>query len=325
MKLRKHHSGISRSKSEKNPPPAWKIWFRAFRLHYVLPSILPALLGSAMALAEGTTIFLLHFVLVIAGVTINHLGINMIDDVMDYRSSVDLQGNSDQNFFTGGSGVLTEGLLHDSQMLKAAGFCFLMTALVGAYLTYACGWPVLFFGLFGMACSIFYTAPPVRFGYRGLGELGLLVNFGPVIVMGSYFVQARNFALEPLIASLVPGLMMWSMIMINEIPDYEADRSGGKWNLVARYGKKAGVTFFGTGLAAAYAVLIIGVWTQILSPWVMAAFLSLPLAMKSFSVMTRHLHDPEAMAPANLAMIKVHALSVSAMVAAYVIEGFHLF
>jgi len=266
----------------------------------------------------------LHFTLVVIGVTLNHFGLNLVDDVLDYRHAVDLQKGAEKNFFTGGSGVLPEGLLKDTHMLKAAGLFFITTAAIGAYLTSACGWPVLILGLFGMASSIFYTAPPIRFGYRGFGELGLLVNFGPVIVMGSYYVQARTFAFEPLMASLVPGFMMWSMIIINEIPDYETDRRGGKWNLVARFGKKTGAVLYGIGLTIAYGVLIITALSQALSPFILLGLISLPFAIKSFAVMSRYLNDPLAMAPANLAMIKVHSLTGAAMIVAYLIEVFRL-
>ena len=273
-----------------------------------------------MAWAGGHPLSGLHFVLVVIGVTVNHFGLNLVDDVLDYRHTVDLQTGDEKNFFTGGSGVLPEGLLKDSQMLTAAAFFFVATAVIGIYLAWACGWPVLVFGVFGMACSIFYTAPPIRFGYRGFGELGLLVNFGPVILLGSYYVQARRLAFEPLVASLVPGLLMAAMILINEIPDYESDRSAGKWNLVARFGRKTGAVLYGAGLASAYGILVLSASSGILSPFVLLGLISLPFAFRSLAFLRRHLNDPLAMAPANLAMIKVHAFTITAMVAAYLLE-----
>jgi 1,4-dihydroxy-2-naphthoate octaprenyltransferase len=317
MRIQKLHSGNEKAGQSAAAPA---VWLRALRLHFVLPSILPALLGGIMAWAAGHPLNGLHFALVVIGVTFNHFGLNLVDDVLDYRHTVDLQTGGEKNFFTGGSGVLPEGLLKERQMLTAASLFFAITALIGIYLAWACGWPVLVFGIFGMACSIFYTAPPIRFGYRGAGELGLLVNFGPVIVLGAYFVQARTLAIEPFIASLVPGLLMASMILINEIPDYEADRRGGKWNLVARFGRKTGALLYAAGLACAYGILVFSASTGVLSSFVLLGLVSLPFAVKSLAVLRRHLNDPLAMAPANLAMIKVHALTITAMVAAYLLE-----
>lgn len=324
MRIRNNHSITSNSRQARKKTAAWLVWLRALRLYFVIPSVLPALLGGVIAWAQGYSMHLLHFALVVIGVTVNHFGLNLVDDVLDYRHAVDLKKGDEKNFFAGGSGVLPEGLLKDTHMLRVAGVFFALTAIIGVYLTYACGWPVLILGLFGMASSIFYTTPPVRFGYRGFGELGLLVNFGPVIVMGSYFVQAGTFAGEPLIASLVPGFMMWSMIIINEIPDYEADRRGGKWNLVARFGRKKGAVLYGIGLTVAYGILIIASLAKILSPITLLGLISLPFAVRSFAVMRRHLNDPLAMAPANLAMIKVHSLTGTAMIVAYLIELYRL-
>lgn len=324
MRIQKNHSITGNSGQAQEKTSAWLAWLRALRLYFVIPSILPALLGVVIAWAQGYSMHLFHFALVVVGVTVNHFGLNLVDDVLDYRHAIDLKKGDEKNFFAGGSGVLPEGLLKDTHMLRVAGAFFASTALIGVYLTYACGWPVLILGLFGMASSIFYTTPPIRFGYRGFGELGLLINFGPVIVMGSYFVQAGTFAREPLIASLVPGFMMWSMIIINEIPDYEADRRGGKWNLVARFGRQGGAVLYGIGLAVAYGILIIAAVAKILSPFILLGLISLPFAFKSFAVMRRHLNDPLAMAPANLAMIKVHSLTGIAMIIAYLIELYRL-
>ena len=320
MNLKTKNSAVLGHREKETRVPAWVAWRRAIRFYFVVPSILPALLGGVIAWAQGYPIHLFHFMLVVIGVTFNHFGLNLVDEVLDFRHAVDLKKKDEKNFFTGGSGVLPEGLLDDKDMLKVAAIFFVITAAIGGYLTYACGWPVLFLGLFGMGCSIFYTTPPIRYGYRGFGELGLLVNFGPVIVMGAYYVQAQNFAPAPLIASLVPGFMMWSMIIINEIPDYEADTQGGKRNLVARYGRKTGAVLYGMGLAAAYGVLIFAAGLHALSPFILLGLISLPFAFKSFVVMKKHLNDPLAMAPANLAMIKVHNVTVTAMIIAYVIE-----
>lgn len=297
------------------------IWFRAARFHFVPPSILPAILGSVISWSRAHVFDAWFFGLVVAGVTINHVGLNMIDDVFDYLHHVDVAPEDGKNPYTGGSGVLTEGLLTVRQMARAAAVCFAVTALIGFYLIWACGWGVLVFGVIGMASSLFYTMPPIQFGYRGFGELGLLVNFGPIIVLGSYYVQTGTLALEPLIASLIPGLMMWSMIIINEIPDYEEDRRGGKWNLVARFGRRTAVKLCAGGLAAAYTVLLAATLLKVTPCLTLLGFVSLPLTLKSLRILTAHYGDRMKLIPANLTMIHVHALTGSSLILGYLIHG----
>ncbi|MEI6313775.1 MAG: prenyltransferase [Syntrophus sp. (in: bacteria)] len=312
---------IRSSVSAMKPSPRWQVWIRAFRLHFVIPSVIPGILGAVIAWSQGFPLKPLEFLLVIVGVAVNHFGLNMIDDVFDYLHVVDLKKSNEKNPFTGGSGVLPDGLLTVREMLAASALCFAFTIFIGLYLTYVCGVTVLILGLIGMASSVFYTMPPVKFGYRGCGELGLLVNFGPVILLGSYFVQAGRLAWEPLLVSLIPGFMMWSMIIINEIPDYEADRGGGKNNLVVLFGRKTAVVLYAGGLLLAYLTPLLGIYLQLLSPYTLLSWTSLPLAWRSINILTRYRDDPIRMAPANLAMIKVHALTGAALIVAYLLQG----
>ena len=298
------------------------IWFQAVRFHYVPPSFLPAILCGLIAWSNRGRIDISAFLLVVVGVTINHFGLNMIDDAFDYLHFVDQSEMKEKNPYTGGSGVITQGLLSVRQVIIGAVLCFIITIVIGCYLTVAKGWPVLAFGVFGLLNSIFYTTPPVKFGYRGFGELSLLINFGPIIGLGSYYVQTGNLAMEPLLVSLVLGCMMWSMIIINEIPDYDSDRRGHKMNLVARFGKKKGIVLYSLGLVFAYGILIIVVVLQIATPWLLIGLVSLPLAFKSIRILRRNYDDAIKMIPANLTMIKVHLYTGLALIAGY---GLHLF
>jgi 1,4-dihydroxy-2-naphthoate polyprenyltransferase len=297
-------------------------WLRAIRFHYVPPSFLPAILGSLVAWSTGYRINLPDFLLVVFGVTINHCGLNMLDDVCDYLHSVDRLQAGERNPYTGGSGVLTDRLLLPRQLVLAAIFCFSLTTVAGLCLAVTHGWPVLALGLFGIFCSVFYTLPPVKFGYRGLGELGLLVNFGPVIGVGAYYVQAGTVALEPLMVSLVLGVMMWSEIIINEIPDYDEDRVGGKLNLVVRIGQKNAVIVYVAGLVVAYLLLIYNALAGAAPVALLAGLASLPYAVRSIRILAVHYRNRMEMMPANLAMIKAHLLTGLAMIAVYLLQLF---
>lgn len=297
------------------------IWIRAFRLHFVMPAVMSALLGSVIAWSQGYPFHVLNFLLVLLGITFNSMGLNMLDDVIDFRNAADRNIKNKKNPYSGGSGVLTDNLLSPSELLAASILCFTATAFTGIYFLWACGWPVFFLALTGLLSSIFYTLPPIKFGYRGFGELGLLVNFGPVLVLGAYYVQARGFAMEPLLASLILGLIMWSMIIVNEIPDYDDDRNARKWNLVARFGRPAGLLLYILGLVAAYLVLVLMVLAGVSSPLVLLGLISLPWALHSILVAARFLDNPLRIAPANLSIIKAHTATGLGLIVSYLVDG----
>ncbi len=295
------------------------VWFKAVRFHYVPPSFLPAVVCSLIAWSSGYSPDLTGFFLVVLGVTVNHFALNLLDDVCDFLHSVDRWTEGDRNPYTGGSGVLTEGLLTPKQVAVGAIICFSLTAGIGIYLTLTRGLPILAFGVFGIFCSVFYTLPPIKFGYRGLGEAALLLNFGPVIGLGAYYVQARTLAVEPFLVSLVLGFMMWSMITINEIPDYDDDRDGGKWNLVARFGRRNAIYLYTAGLVFAYADLVATVFVGLAPPVTLVALATVPLAVRSVTILRENYREKVKMMPANLSMIKVHFFTGVSLAAAYLV------
>jgi 1,4-dihydroxy-2-naphthoate octaprenyltransferase len=174
----------------------------------------------------------------------------------------------------------------------------------------------------GFFCAYFYTAPPIRFGYRGFGELAQLLCFGPGIGIGAYFVQAQRISWEAFWGTLPFGIMLFAMITINEIPDYFEDRRGGKLNLVARFGRETGVWLFITSLLSAYAVISAGVILGRIPVLGLISLLTLPIAYKTISVLQTYYREPLKMAPANLGMICTHNFTAILLALAYFIEGF---
>ena len=297
------------------------MWWKALRYHFIPPSIFPATLGAAVALASGYTFYPFYFFLVLIGVVINHMALNMADDYFDYKHTVDKLKPEEKNPYSGGSGTLGSGLIRPSAMLKAFVVCFSATVAIGLYLTVARGLPVLLFGLFGVFCSVFYTAPPISFSHHGLGELGLLVNFGTTIGLGSYFVQTQRLSLQAFVATMPLGIMLFSMIVINEIPDYEEDRLAGKHTLVARYGKRVGVRLYFASWACTYMVIALGVLFRVLPLAALIALASFPLTLRSMQTLRENYENPVRMTPANLDMIKAHSVTSLGLIAAYSIQG----
>ena len=298
-----------------------KVWWQAFRYHFVPPSIFPAVLGGLVSWASNDVFITAYFALVLFAIVVNHLGLNMTDDYFDFKHSVDKLKPGEKNPYTGGSGTLTSGALKPRSMFKAFTLCYVVTVAAGFYLVLTRGLPVLVFGLVGVFCAVFYTAPPVSYGHHGLGELALLVNFGPVIGLGAFFVQAQTFTVEAFLATLPLGIMMFSMIVINEIPDIEEDRAAGKLTLVARYGKKAGVRLYVASWLCTYGFIVASVGLRIIPVFALFALFSLPLVWRSIKTLRAHYEEPLLMAPANLDNIKAHGVSSFGLIAGYAIQG----
>jgi 1,4-dihydroxy-2-naphthoate octaprenyltransferase len=118
------------------------------------------------------------------------------------------------------------------------------------------------------------------------------------------------------------GIMLFSMITINEIPDYFEDRKGGKLNLVARFGREKGVWLFILSLLSAYGAILAGVALGRIPILGLISFLTLPIAYRTISILRNCYQDPIKMAPANFGMICIHNFTAILLILAYFIEGF---
>lgn len=297
-----------------------KVWWHAIRYHFVTPSIFTAVLGGLVSWANGE-FYLWLFILVLIVVIINHIGLNMTDDYFDYKHAVDKRKPGEKNPYTGGSGTLSGGAIKPTKMFLAFSLCFLITISAGLYLTAIRGLPVLLFGLFGVFCAIFYTAPPVSFSHHGFGELSILVNFGGIIGLGAYYVQSQMFTLEAFLATLPIGIMVFSMIVINEIPDIEEDRSAGKFTLIVRYGRAAGVKLYTISWLCVYAIILGAVTLRLIPVFTLLALLSLPHVLRSTKILREHYNHPVLMAPSNLGTIKALSVASFGLIVGYAIQG----
>jgi 1,4-dihydroxy-2-naphthoate octaprenyltransferase len=297
-----------------------KVWWHAIRYHFVTASIFPAVLGGLGSWASNE-FYLWLFILVLIVIIINNIGLNMADDYFDYKHAVDKLKPGEKNPYTGGSGTLSVGAIKPSKMFLAFSLCFLITISAGLYLTAIRGLPVLLFGLFGVFCSIFYTAPPVSFSHHGFGELSIIVNFGSIIGLGAYYVQSQMFTLEAFLATLPIGLMVFSMIIINEIPDIEEDRSAGKFTLIVKYGRAAGVKLYIISWLCVYAIILVAVTLRLIPVFTLIAMLSVPHVLRSTKILREHYNHPILMAPSNLGTIKALSVASFGLIAGYAIQG----
>jgi 1,4-dihydroxy-2-naphthoate octaprenyltransferase len=170
-----------------------------------------------------------------------------------------------------------------------------------------------------VATSFFYTAPPVKLVHRGIGEIFVGLNFGTLMTLGAYYVQTRELSWAPVIASLPVAVLILLVLYINEFQDYNADKTVGKLHWVARMGRRNASKGYAIMLSSVYFLTALGVITGTLSKWSLAAFLTLPLAVKAIKIARREYDNPSALTPANALTIQLHLIIGSILTIAHLL------
>jgi 1,4-dihydroxy-2-naphthoate polyprenyltransferase len=293
-------------------PPFLMLWLRTMRVPFLQATFVPVILGGVLALQLVQVFNWATFLMTLLGGSLIHIATNMFNDYFDFKSGNDLQVKH-QNPFAGGGRVLTAGLVKPSTHLLVSSVCLLFGCLIGLYLVFAFSLPyLLLLGLIGVISSYFYVGPPFRFAYRGIGELIVGINFGPIMTLGAYYVQTGSFAWEPLLASIPVGLLVAAILWINEFPDMDADGAVGKRTLVLRLGYSRSIRVYVGMVVAAYALLVLYALLSafslvpITSLVSLIALLSLPFALKAVKVLRANYKDPHAIIPANANTIFLH-------------------
>jgi 1,4-dihydroxy-2-naphthoate octaprenyltransferase len=249
---------FSDSFMEKVKPGSPKAWLLLPRFHFIPLTIILVSLGTAIAAYEGF-FHLGYFLLALIGSILVHITVNVINDYYDYVDGIDL--NTQRTPFSGGSGVLPSNLLEPSQAFWFATISLLIAMGIGGYFCFARGWWLFPLLLVAGFSAYFYNVYLSRWW---VGELFAGLNFGPLLVLGSYFVQTGRYSWEALVASLAPGILTSNLLFLNEFPDREADRKGGRRHLVISLGKKDASYLFVILLATSYLCILIGVLTKMM-------------------------------------------------------------
>lgn len=278
------------------------IWFKAVRGPFLIMSVLPVLLGGVMA--YHTDRFNGWFlVLVLAGVLLAHSAADLFDDFYDYRTGN--AGSKDHKFH---DNPLFKGQITVRQVLVAAVLCTAIAAAIGIYLLVVVGLPVLYLMIGGAFILFFYTAPPLRLNYHGLGELVIFLAFGPMIIFGTYYVITGQLSIEPFLISVAPGIFTMNVGLISNIFDYEDDLAHDKKSIPVRFGRRAGLNVLIFGNVLAYLSIALGVVFQILPIGCLLALLGIPLSIRAIQWTQKH-QNMSNIKPARLNAILLAALS----------------
>lgn len=230
-------------------PNSFHAWFLAARPKTLTGAIIPVLLGSALAVSDGLfkSVPALLCLLFACGMQI---AANFINDLFDYLKGSDRQDR------LGPQRACAEGWITTRAMKTGIGIILLFSCLTGLATLFVVweqlpyrGWELV---MLGGACVLFAFLYTTLLSYRGWGDVLVLVFFGFVPVCGTFYIQAYTIDMDAVTLSLISGLAIDTLLMVNNYRDREQDAISGKQTLVVRYGKKFGeYMYLGLGIAAA--------------------------------------------------------------------------
>lgn len=231
----------------------------------------PVIVGSAVAWHEG--MFQLGPALAaLAGALLIQIGTNLANDVFDFQKGADTHER------LGPVRVTQAGLLTPQQVFTGMWLVFGTAVVIGLYLVWVGGWPIVAIGVLSILAGLAYTGGPFPLGYNGLGDVFVFVFFGLVAVAGTYYVQAGRVSELAWWAAAPMGLLATAIIVVNNLRDVETDRRAGKKTLAVRLGPQAARVEYAVLVAGAYLLPPLLWWAGIAPAPVLLTWISLPRA-----------------------------------------------
>ncbi len=299
-----------------------EVWYTELRAPFFTASLVPVFLGAAVAWSMQRVFDPTLFLLTVAGVLFLHAGTNIANDYFDHKNGNDEINKEYLSPFTGGSRMIQKGYLQPNSLLKASFLFFGAGALTGYYLYLATGGRlILGLMLVGLLSGVFYSSPPFNLGNYGVGELLAGLNLGILVTLGSYYVQAGTITSEVAAVSIPVGLLMAAVLYVNEFPDYNADKTVGKNHLVVRLGRRRAVYGFITIITAAYAALVTGVLTGLVTPFTLLGFLTVPHAVRAMKTLWKNYNNSMYLIPACANTIKTHVYTGLLITLGYIVKA----
>jgi 1,4-dihydroxy-2-naphthoate polyprenyltransferase len=240
-------------------------------------SLVSVTLGTLVAAAEGPLLWG-WYLLVCVGIVCFHATANVYNDYFDTRYGVDQPDSPTARYRPQ---PILAGLLTPGQLLSEAIILNTVTLIIGLILTFQRSTFIFWIGFIGFLASLFYTAGPLKYKYRALGEFFVFLMWGPLMVEGSYAVQRQILSLKPLYLSIPFGILVALVLLANNIRDIKNDARQGIKTIAIHLGEKSSLRLYVGLIIAAYLLVIVLVAAGPFSPWCLLIVLSFP---KAFSL-----------------------------------------
>ncbi len=255
-------------------PKGLKLYWLATRPFSFTASATPVLLGTAIAWVTTSNFNLMFFILALVGGMAVHAVANLLSDRFDLAKGLDRMDNA------GAQNILLKGWMTPRQHRIEIIVLLILALAIAAYFVITAGTFVLYLCIVGLIFVLFYTAPPLKFKYIGLGDLAIFLSFGILMTLGAYYIQTHTFSWLPAIYAIPIALLVDAILHANNYRDITSDRAAGITTLAIALGF--------SGARMMYYVLVIGAYLSIplmilfahLSPFALFTFITLPIAFK---------------------------------------------
>ena len=273
----------SQNLPEGEPMDGVSRWLLITRASVIPMTLFSALIGGLLAAPDPAANWLYWFVALL-GLLAAHAANNMVNDYFDLEGGVDTEEYIRLQY---APHPVLSGLIGKKGLLLAIAGVNLLDLGILLFLTETRGWPVAAFALLGLFISVFYVAPPIRLKHRGLGEPGVFVVWGPLMIGGSYFVTTGSLPAWVMAASVPYALLVTCVLLGKHVDKFEADSAKGIRTLPVILGRERSLFLTQELMVAFFALVLFLVLAGTLGVWTLLVFGAIPHLFRTLRVYNR--------------------------------------
>jgi 1,4-dihydroxy-2-naphthoate octaprenyltransferase len=266
------------------------IGWRLLRPFTLTASIIPALIGTGIAVTQGNFHVGLFLCFTVACILIQ-AATNMFNEYFDFKRGLDSKE------MVGIAGTIVHDGVRPITVLRLGWTFMFIAILLGVYICAATTWWIALVGSLCLCVAYFYSGGPKPLAYTPFGELAASVAMGPVIVLLAYYIQTHNITGRAAAISIPIGLLIGAILLGNNIRDMEQDKLGGRRTVAILLGRERGRVLFACVFAVTYVLVLCLIAVHMLTPWVLLVLMTIPSAVYVVRLFYRH-SEPSYLHPA---------------------------
>jgi len=257
---------------------------QTMRPSFLILTLVCVFLGVCISISAGVAINSTTLTLIFIGAIAAHISVNMLNEYHDFNSGLDLKTN--RTPFSGGSGALPDNPKDAKLVLMFGLLALMMTIMVGIYFIMTIGTTILPIGLTGLIIIVTYTQWLNRLPLLCLISPGL--GLGLLMVIGTHIILTFGYSQTVWLISLIPFFLINNLLLLNQYPDMQADKSVGRKTYPLAFGIKRSNQVYASFMVTAYALIFAYIFTGVLPTLSIIAVIPMVLAIFALKGAIKH-------------------------------------